>query len=64
MTSFAFILGCVPLWIASGAGAVSRRMLGTVVVGGMLAATLLGVFLIPALFVIVERIARSERKLD
>src|SRR5262249_33512504 len=40
MTSFAFILGCVPLWIASGSGAASRRILGTVVIGGMLAATL------------------------
>jgi hydrophobic/amphiphilic exporter-1 (mainly G- bacteria), HAE1 family len=64
MTSFAFILGCVPLWIASGAGAASRKILGTVVVAGMLAATLLGVFLIPALFVVVERIGRTERKLD
>ncbi|HEV7922538.1 MAG TPA: multidrug efflux RND transporter permease subunit [Thermoanaerobaculia bacterium] len=64
MTSFAFILGCVPLWIASGAGAASREILGTVVVAGMLAATLLGVFLIPALYVVVERFARSERKLE
>ncbi|MGZ4808173.1 MAG: efflux RND transporter permease subunit [Thermoanaerobaculia bacterium] len=64
MTSFAFILGCVPLWIASGAGAASRQILGTVVVAGMLAATLLGVFLIPALYVITERLARSEKKLE
>jgi HAE1 family hydrophobic/amphiphilic exporter-1 len=64
MTSFAFILGCVPLWIASGAGAASRQILGTVVVAGMLAATLLGIFLIPALYVITERLARSERKLE
>jgi len=64
MTSFAFILGCVPLWIATGAGAASRQILGTVVVAGMLAATVLGVFLIPALYVIVERLARSERKLE
>jgi HAE1 family hydrophobic/amphiphilic exporter-1 len=64
MTSFAFILGCVPLWLASGAGAASRQILGTVVVAGMLAATLLGVFLIPALYVITERIARSERKFE
>ena len=64
MTSFAFILGCVPLWFASGAGAASRRDARHAVVVGMLAATLLGVFLVPALFVIVERIARSERKLD
>jgi HAE1 family hydrophobic/amphiphilic exporter-1 len=64
MTSFAFILGCVPLWLATGAGAASRQILGTVVVAGMLAATLLGVFLIPALYVVTERLARSERKLE
>jgi len=57
MTSFAFILGCVPLWIAAGSGAASRRILGTVVVSGMLAATLLGIFLIPMLYVEVEKIA-------
>jgi HAE1 family hydrophobic/amphiphilic exporter-1 len=57
MTSFAFILGCVPLWIASGSGAAARRILGTVVITGMLAATLIAVFLIPLLFVLFERIA-------
>ena len=56
MTSFAFIFGCVPLWIAKGAGASARQMLGTAVVSGMLAATLLGTFLVPALFVMVERL--------
>ncbi len=56
MTSFAFIFGCLPLWTATGAGAAARRMLGTAVVSGMLAATLLGVFIIPALFVFVERL--------
>ncbi|MEP7124652.1 MAG: efflux RND transporter permease subunit, partial [Byssovorax sp.] len=56
MTAFAFILGCLPLLDASGAGGVSRRMLGIVVVCGMLAATLLGVFLTPALFVLVEKL--------
>jgi multidrug efflux pump len=60
MTSFAFILGCVPLWIASGSGANSRRILGTVVISGMLAATAIAVFIIPVLFVVVERFA--ERK--
>jgi HAE1 family hydrophobic/amphiphilic exporter-1 len=60
MTSFAFIFGCVPLWTATGAGAAARRMLGTAVVSGMLAATLLGVFIIPALFVLVERLARAR----
>ncbi|MGO9833153.1 MAG: efflux RND transporter permease subunit [Polyangiaceae bacterium] len=57
MTSFAFIAGCIPLWIATGAGAAARRMLGTAVISGMLAATLLGVFFIPALFVAVERLS-------
>jgi HAE1 family hydrophobic/amphiphilic exporter-1 len=57
MTSFAFILGTVPLWFATGSGSVSRRILGTVVVTGMLAATLLAIFIIPLLFVLVERIA-------
>jgi hydrophobic/amphiphilic exporter-1 (mainly G- bacteria), HAE1 family len=56
MTSFAFILGCVPLWLASGSGAASRRILGTVVVTGMLAATLVAIFIIPLLFVLVERL--------
>ena len=64
MTSFAFILGCVPLWLAKGAGAASREILGTVVVAGMLAATCLAVFLIPVLFVSVERLAGSERRFD
>ncbi len=57
MTSFAFILGCVPLWTASGSGAESRKILGTVVIVGMLAATGIAIFLIPTLFVLVEKIA-------
>jgi HAE1 family hydrophobic/amphiphilic exporter-1 len=57
MTSFAFILGCVPLWLAAGSGAAARRILGTVVITGMLAATLIAVFLIPLLFVAIERLA-------
>jgi hydrophobic/amphiphilic exporter-1 (mainly G- bacteria), HAE1 family len=57
MTAFAFILGMLPLWAASGAGAVSRRVLGTVVIGGMLAATLIAVFIIPVTFVVVERLS-------
>jgi len=55
MTAFAFILGCVPLWFASGAGGASRQILGTVVIGGMLAATLIAIFLIPVTFSIAER---------
>jgi HAE1 family hydrophobic/amphiphilic exporter-1 len=54
MTSFAFILGCVPLWISSGAGAVARRTLGTVVIGGMLGATCLDTLIVPVTFYIVE----------
>ena len=57
MTSFAFILGCVPLAVASGSGASGRQILGTVVVTGMLAATALAIFIIPLLFVLFERIA-------
>ncbi len=59
MTSFAFILACVPLWIAQGAGAQGRRMLGTTVIGGMLAATGIAIFLIPVTFTLFERL--SER---
>jgi HAE1 family hydrophobic/amphiphilic exporter-1 len=60
MTSFAFILGCVPLWKAKGAGAIGRKVLGSSVITGMSAATVLGVFLVPVLFVVVERIARKK----
>jgi HAE1 family hydrophobic/amphiphilic exporter-1 len=56
MTSFAFILGVVPLVIASGAGAASRQSLGTAVFGGMTLATTLGVFFVPVLYVVVERL--------
>src|SRR5256884_1726063 len=55
MTSFAFILGSVPLWTASGAGAVARQIMGTTVIGGMLAASLIGVFFIPVVFYLVEK---------
>jgi len=57
MTSFAFILGCMPLWLASGSGGVSRQTLGTVVIGGMLGATLVDIFIVPVTFTIVEKIA-------
>lgn len=57
MTAFAFILGCVPLWTASGSGAVSRRVLGTAVIGGMVAATMLAIFLIPVTFDVVEKLS-------
>ena len=65
MTSFAFILGCVPLWTAAGAGAVSRKVLGTAVIGGMLAASLIAIFFIPVTYDAVEkmreRLARKPR---
>ena len=57
MTAFAFILGCVPLWIATGSGAAARRILGTVVIGGMVAASIIAIFLIPVTFDVVERFA-------
>jgi HAE1 family hydrophobic/amphiphilic exporter-1 len=55
MTSFAFILGCVPLAVASGAGGISRQVLGTAVIGGMLAASVLAIFFIPVSFEVVEK---------
>jgi hydrophobic/amphiphilic exporter-1 (mainly G- bacteria), HAE1 family len=54
MTSFAFILGCVPLWMASGAGSVARQIMGTAVIGGMLAASSVDILLVPAIFYLVE----------
>ena len=65
MTSFAFILGVVPLFIATGAGAASRRSLGTAVFGGMLAATLLAIFFVPVQYYVVETIVeRAARQAD
>jgi HAE1 family hydrophobic/amphiphilic exporter-1 len=63
MTSFAFILGILPLVNANGAGSASRRALGTAVFGGMLAATILAVFFVPVFYVVMQRIAelRSRR---
>jgi HAE1 family hydrophobic/amphiphilic exporter-1 len=55
MTSFAFILGCVPLWTASGAGSVARQIMGTTVIGGMVAETFIGRFFVPAIFYLVEK---------
>ena len=62
MTAFAFIFGCVPLWVATGAGGVSRQILGSVVIGGMLSATLIAVFLIPVTFSAVERVMHRLSK--
>jgi hydrophobe/amphiphile efflux-1 (HAE1) family protein len=61
MTSFAFLLGVAPLLFATGAGAASRRSLGTAVFSGMLAATLLAVFIVPVLFVVIDKIAERGR---
>src|SRR6185312_7191724 len=58
MTSFAFILGLLPLVIAQGAGAVTRRAVGTPVFGGMIAAAIFGIFIIPLLYVTAERLRR------
>jgi HAE1 family hydrophobic/amphiphilic exporter-1 len=55
MTSFAFILGCVPLWTATGAGSVARQIMGTAVIGGLLAGSVIGIFFIPAIFYLVEK---------
>jgi multidrug efflux pump len=55
MTSFAFIFGCLPLWFASGSGAVARRVLGSTVIGGMIAASGIAIFLIPVTFYIIEK---------
>jgi hydrophobe/amphiphile efflux-1 (HAE1) family protein len=60
MTSFAFLLGVLPLVFANGAGGASRRALGTAVFGGMLAATLLGLFIVPVLYVVIQRIAERR----
>jgi HAE1 family hydrophobic/amphiphilic exporter-1 len=62
MTSFAFVFGCVPLWIASGAGGISRETLGTVVIGGVLGSTLLGIFIIPVNFYVIERFSHRNKK--
>jgi len=62
MTSFAFVLGCVPLWLASGSGGVSRKTMGTVVIGGMLSATLLGIFIIPVTFYVIEKLSHGGKE--
>jgi len=61
MTAFAFILGVLPLVIAQGSGAISRQILGTTVFGGMLAATLIAIFIIPVTFYVVARLSQREK---
>jgi HAE1 family hydrophobic/amphiphilic exporter-1 len=62
MTSFAFIGGCLPLWFASGSGAVARRVLGSTVIGGMMAASGIAIFLIPVTFYVVEKLAGRRKR--
>ncbi len=62
MTSFAFIFGLLPLWVASGPGGLSRRQMGTAVISGMMAATGIAIFIIPMLFVLVERWSGAEKR--
>jgi HAE1 family hydrophobic/amphiphilic exporter-1 len=61
MTSFAFILGCVPLWMASGAGAIARRVVGSCVIGGMSAATGIAVLLIPVTFYLTGKLGGRHK---
>jgi multidrug efflux pump len=63
MTSFAFIFGCLPLWFASGSGAVARRVLGSTVIGGMIAASAIAIFLIPVTFYVIERFFAGHERL-
>lgn len=62
MTSLAFIFGCLPLWFASGAGSVARQVMGTTVIGGMVAASAIAIFFIPVIFVLVEKISSTRKK--
>jgi HAE1 family hydrophobic/amphiphilic exporter-1 len=62
MTSLAFIFGLLPLWAASGAGGLARRQMGTAVICGTIAATAIAIFLIPMLFVVVERLSGAEKR--
>ena len=64
MTSMAFILGVVPLVVATGAGAASRRSIGTGVFGGMLSATFLAIFFVPLFFVVIRRLTHRLKKTD
>src|SRR5947209_18982714 len=61
MTSLAFIFGMMPLWFASGSGAVARRILGSTVIGGMIAASGIAIFLIPVTFYVIERLFAGRK---
>jgi HAE1 family hydrophobic/amphiphilic exporter-1 len=60
MTALAFIVGCIPLWIASGAGSIAREVIGTTAIGGMVAETFIGRFFVPAIFVLVEKVSGAK----
>jgi HAE1 family hydrophobic/amphiphilic exporter-1 len=62
MTSFAFIFGLMPLWFATGSGAVARRVLGSTVIGGMIAASAIAIFLIPVTFYVIERLFAARKE--
>jgi HAE1 family hydrophobic/amphiphilic exporter-1 len=62
MTSFAFVLGCVPLAIAGGSGGIARQVMGTGVIGGMLAATGIAIFLIPMIFYVIEKLSKGKKR--
>lgn len=64
MTSMAFILGVMPLVLATGAGAVARRTIGFTVMGGMIAASSLAIFIVPVLFVVIVKIAYGKKRLE
>ncbi|HXZ81531.1 MAG TPA: multidrug efflux RND transporter permease subunit [Terriglobales bacterium] len=64
MTSFAFILGCVPLWTATGAGSVARQIMGTTVIGGMIAASGIGIFFVPGIFYMVEKWSGAPKEAE
>jgi HAE1 family hydrophobic/amphiphilic exporter-1 len=64
MTSMAFILGVMPLVLATGAGAVARKTIGFTVLGGMIAASTLAIFIVPVLFVVITKLSYGQAKLD
>ncbi|MDQ3291558.1 MAG: efflux RND transporter permease subunit, partial [Bacteroidota bacterium] len=64
MTSLAFILGVLPLAFSSGAGAVARQTIGWTVVGGMLSATFLALFIVPVLFIVITKLAYGKKQLE
>jgi HAE1 family hydrophobic/amphiphilic exporter-1 len=64
MTSFAFILGVIPLAIATGAGQAGRRSVGTTIIGGMLVSTVLNLFFIPVLYVMLQTLLSSFRRTE